>query len=421
MRTILKVMLLLGLSVSSVFAVLDTSEKQALLGLYTSAGGANWTHSWNNRPHFQFTDPCEQNWYGVTCNSGNTHVLKLDLTNNGLSGYIHPSLGNLTHLEKLTLGKNKLVGIIPFSLGNLTHLTRLSLGGNNIIGSIPSSLGNLSNLEFLYLWGNQLTGNIPTSLGKLKKLKNIDIGSNRLTGTIPSSFGDLTRLRSLKVGSNKLTGTIPSSLSLLPQLTTLHIDHNSFYGPLDTDLASTLSTKLRIDYNYFTNIEGLSALPADTHLILNKNCIRDFTPLSHLANVHGENDQYEMVTFNLNCQDWDDDGIPSGIDPDWDNDGVANTNDAFPYKDSESLDTDGDGIGNNADTDDDNDGISDSIELANGLDPLDADDGAADEDGDGFSNAIELSLGTNMHNASSKPGWTPILMEGIMIFVPFKP
>ena len=121
------------------------------------------------------------------------------------------------------------------------------------------------------------------------------------------------------------------------------------------------------------------------------------------------------------CTDFDGDGIPAGADGDWDNDGVLNVYDAFPHDASESVDTDGDGIGNNTDMDDDGDGISDALELANGLNPLNASDAQADNDGDGFSNVIELSLGTNMHSALSKPSWAPILMGNIMIFVPVKP
>lgn len=50
------------------------------------------------------------------------------------------------------------------------------------------------------------------------------------------------------------------------------------------------------------------------------------------------------------------------------------------------TDTDNDGQGNICDSDDDGDGIPDTIELANGLDPLDALDASADLNGDGLSN-----------------------------------
>lgn len=104
--------------------------------------------------------------------------------------------------------------------------------------------------------------------------------------------------------------------------------------------------------------------------------------------------------------------------PDVDNDGILNYDDAFPFNPNESTDSDHDGIGNNTDTDDDNDGISDSLEKANGLNPLNPADAQADFDHDGFSNVIEISVGTNIRSASSKPTWAPIMMGNIMIFIP---
>ena len=81
-------------------------------------------------------------------------------------------------------------------------------------------------------------------------------------------------------------------------------------------------------------------------------------------------------------------------------------------------DTDSDGIINHLDEDDDNDGISDALEIANGLDPLNASDAEADFDNDGFTNAIEISIGTDIRNANSKPIWAPIIMGDIVIFIP---
>ena len=60
--------------------------------------------------------------------------------------------------------------------------------------------------------------------------------------------------------------------------------------------------------------------------------------------------------------------------PDDDGDGVADDVDAFPTDATETTDTDRDGIGNNADADDDGDGSSDVEEIAEGTDPLDAND-----------------------------------------------
>ena len=82
--------------------------------------------------------------------------------------------------------------------------------------------------------------------------------------------------------------------------------------------------------------------------------------------------------------DTDGDGIGDNADTDDDGDGTLDTNDAFPLDPNEDTDTDGDGIGNNADLDDDGDGASDADEIAEGTDPLDADDFPTDSDGDGI-------------------------------------
>jgi uncharacterized delta-60 repeat protein len=74
-----------------------------------------------------------------------------------------------------------------------------------------------------------------------------------------------------------------------------------------------------------------------------------------------------IVDSNDNCQyvsnadqaNHDDDVFGDACDSDDDNDGVPDTQDAFPFDPTESVDTDGDGIGNNADPDDDNDGVPD--------------------------------------------------------------
>ena len=81
-----------------------------------------------------------------------------------------------------------------------------------------------------------------------------------------------------------------------------------------------------------------------------------------------------IYDMSITEPDLDCDGLIDSVDSDIDGDGVNNNQDAFPLNASESIDTDHDGIGNNADTDDDNDGYFDTIEIAAGSNPLNAND-----------------------------------------------
>ena len=74
---------------------------------------------------------------------------------------------------------------------------------------------------------------------------------------------------------------------------------------------------------------------------------------------------------------------------DTDGDGFFDYQDAFPNDPNENVDTDGDGIGNNTDLDDDNDGQTDLEEIANGTNPLVANDVPGDSDGDGIPDATD--------------------------------
>jgi|GEM_PF-1211229 len=110
--------------------------------------------------------------------------------------------------------------------------------------------------------------------------------------------------------------------------------------------------------------------------------------------------------FPLDPTEWvdtDNDSIGNNADLDDDNDQVPDTADAFPLDNQEWLDSDRDGIGNNADLDDDNDGLPDAVELAYGLDPLNAADALGDLDGDGISNLQEYMDGTSIGADSVAP------------------
>ncbi len=123
------------------------------------------------------------------------------------------------------------------------------------------------------------------------------------------------------------------------------------------------------------------------------------------------------------ASDGDGDGLTAraeyerGTDPttsDTDGDGLSDGAEALQYgSDPNAADGDKDGL-SDADevlehgtdprvSDTDGDGIDDGVEIACGLDPRDASDGAADFDGDGFDNRYEALAGTDARDGASFP------------------
>lgn len=135
----------------------------------------------------------------------------------------------------------------------------LYLSDQNLTGTIPSSIGNLTNLTLLELYNNQLTGSIPTSIENLTKLEIFDLNNNLLTGTIPAGIGNLTKLEILDLSTNQLEGTIPESLSLLSDLRYLDFNHNQLSGPLQSSYCDKSYIILGIDFNRF-NFNALEPL-----------------------------------------------------------------------------------------------------------------------------------------------------------------
>jgi len=245
-------------------AVLPQSEKDALVSLYNATGGASWTDqaNWNTG------DPWDNNWYGITCNVGNTSVVEIDLYNNNLSGTlpsdlddltsltalslwsnsiggtIPSSLSNLANLEILELDSNELTGSIPTQLGSITSLTELYLSSNNLDGAIPSELSGLTNLEILDLYENQLSGAIPTGLGTLSNLQILDLEDNQLDSSIPMQLGNLANLLELYLSSNQLTGNIPTQLGSCANLEILYLGSNQLEGSIPTSLGNLLNLQL---------------------------------------------------------------------------------------------------------------------------------------------------------------------------------
>ena len=77
-------------------------ERKALSDFYYSTKGTEWTDSVNWLD--EFSSYCD--WKGVTCDEDKKHVIKLKLANNGLSGRLKESIGDITFIEELDLSDN---------------------------------------------------------------------------------------------------------------------------------------------------------------------------------------------------------------------------------------------------------------------------------------------------------------------------
>jgi len=241
MRKSILLAILALIPVSFAHAQIPAIERAALIALYNSADGGNWTNDTN------WLGPAgtECTWYGVSCWLEHVDNLHLGV---GLNGTIPTELGNLSEIRWLTLSSEQLRGPIPTELENLSNLLSLDLSGCQLSGSIPTELANLSSLRYLYLGGNELNGSIPPELGSMSTLWYLSLHTNHLSGSIPPELGNLPELTNLLLNSNQLGGEIPSSLENLTTLFPLSLDIS--WNALHTDDAS-LSAFLTSKHSYF--------------------------------------------------------------------------------------------------------------------------------------------------------------------------
>ncbi|RDY14243.1 Receptor-like protein kinase HSL1, partial [Mucuna pruriens] len=225
--------------------------------------------SWNSRD----TTPC--NWYGVTCDTTNTSVTELDLSDTNIGGPFPANilcrLQNLVYINlfnnsinetlpaetslcrslvHLDLSQNLLTGPLPDTLPLLPNLRHLDLTGNNFSGPIPESYGTFQKLEVISLVSNLLEGSIPASLGNVTTLKMLNLSYNPFfPGRIPPELGNLTNLEVLWLTQCNLVGLIPASLGNLKKLQDLDLALNDLYGSIPSSLTELTSLRQMELYN----------------------------------------------------------------------------------------------------------------------------------------------------------------------------
>ena len=332
-----------GLKVQAQNLVPDNTERVALLALYNSTDGANWTlNQWTVEQINGYPDSV---LLGVEVTNGD--VSSITLTGSNLTGTLPAELNDLTELVSINLSSNYLSGAIP-DLSALQKLRTLNLYFNDFTGTIPSTLGSLTSLTSLNLTSrpntaDKLSGPIPSTFSGLTNLTNLTLSYNNLSQTeaIPgfiSSLDNLVQLglagcslvpHSVSTGLTGLAslnnlnlsqnpafvlpdGTLPDVLIDLPLLSTLLLDGNGFDKlPASFDLLSSLSY-LGLSNTNYSNLSRLASVvdtlrlsPALKTLVLsNCNLVglpSNFHQLATLENLYISNNtglqtaQWEVI------------------------------------------------------------------------------------------------------------------------------
>ncbi|KAJ9169145.1 hypothetical protein P3X46_020607 [Hevea brasiliensis] len=184
----------------------EENVKQALAqfmaNLSPGNGQNNQNWGWNLT-----SDPCNDEWVGVSCDSQSQTVKRIVLDEYNFTGTLDASsLCMVKSLAVLSLISNNIVGIIPEEIGNCTSLTHLYIRKNKFVGVIPDALSQLSNLERLDISNNHFSGVIST-MSRISGLVSFLAQDNHLSGEIPEF--DFVNLQQFNVSNNNFIGQIP--------------------------------------------------------------------------------------------------------------------------------------------------------------------------------------------------------------------
>lgn len=291
-------------------AVTEQHEVDALVALHTAWLGN--PSSWDTR-----TDPCDDLWLGIWCDSTHTRVVYILLINQDLAGTISPAIGNLTSLRHLDLSSNPMLGgTLPAEIGKLAKMKRFFVQFCNLSGNVPSEIGNMTSLQYFGLTENAFTGPLTPTVGLLKEIIWLDVSGNNLNGPLPYSttsgigngLDNLTNAIHFHFQGNEFSGSIPSSLfNTKMQLLHLLLDDNKLFGNIPSSISNLLHVEIIcLDSNFLNGTipSTISTITNLTTLQLDNNYL-----IGHLPDL-SNNTKLQILTVGNNPFE------PSGI-PNW--------------------------------------------------------------------------------------------------------
>ena len=290
MKTILSILLGLVGAVSTMVFVksneyapsggLDPNDSLALVALYEATNGPQWKNSWD------LTAPV-RTWYGVVLDASGQKVIRLELDNNGLDGYLPEAIGRLDGLVTLRMPRNALKSHMPDSLSSLGSLRQLILFDNQLDGAFPDSMQQMASLRMISLTGNRLDQPLPASMGKMPQLEVLILSNNDIPGPIPASFSDLVSLRTCNMTNNDLTGPLPEQIGHMAALQELLLSNNRIGGSVPASIAQLNSLRyLWLDHNELIDTFPAIQLPQLVSLRLDFNRLTGLPDLTDMAKLH---------------------------------------------------------------------------------------------------------------------------------------
>jgi hypothetical protein len=188
-----------------------SDQRGSLTSLFRETSGHNWFFGWDTSPT---SDPCLDEWYGVTCDrTGN--VINIDLPNNNLAGSFPTNIGRFPKLRQLDVSQNKISNGIPPSFKGLVSLRSLKLSHNHFQGDFPIFVATFKYLRILELTINDFNAPLPQEITSLP-LKGVKLAMEnyKCSTDIPNCKDEEGGINSVSWGGS--TGTLHPQIPKAP-------------------------------------------------------------------------------------------------------------------------------------------------------------------------------------------------------------